>query len=164
MKDLSFHADGNGKTAAFKLKIPSVKQYDEAFVRDLTLDGTLDGTRAVAPLTALDSMGKERYRLGLFAETNDFKEGYTAHFSPTQLIDYQDWTLPEANSVNYTSKAVTIKSFHLTNGEQALRLDGTSKVLADGNRSLGFRWKWSAWASLPSGHCWRAVSKIQLVG
>jgi len=139
MKDLSFHADGNGKTAAFKLKIPSVKQYGEAFVRDLSLDGTLDGNRAVAQLTALDSTGKERYRLGLFAETNDFREGYTAHFSPKQLIDYQDWSLPEANSVNYTSKAVTVKNFHLTNGEQALRLDGTSTVLADGNRTLGFK-------------------------
>ncbi|MCC6725428.1 MAG: translocation/assembly module TamB domain-containing protein, partial [Saprospiraceae bacterium] len=141
VEGLEFTAKGNGQTADYALKIPKVEQYDEAFVRDLNLTGDLNGERATALLTALDSLGKERFKVGLFADAESFKEGYTLHFNPSQLLDYQSWTIDAENSLSIAGQDVSIKKFYLNNGEQSLRLDGKTALQTDGQRSLDFEAK-----------------------
>ncbi len=138
VEGLEFVAKGNGQTANYALNIPNVAQYDQAFVRDLSLTGDLNGERATALLTALDSMGKERFKVGLFADAESFMDGYTLHFTPTQLLDYQPWTIDAENSLSIAGQDVFIKKLHLNNGEQSLRLDGKTALQADGHRSLDF--------------------------
>ncbi len=141
VKGLEFMAKGNGQTADYALKIPKVEQYDKAFVRELSLTGDLNGERATALLTALDSVGKERFKVGLFADAEGFKDGYTLHFTPTQLLDYQAWTIDAENSLNFAGQDFIIKKLHLNNGEQSLQLDGKTALQGDGKRSLDFEAK-----------------------
>ncbi|MBK8563557.1 MAG: hypothetical protein IPN76_09470 [Saprospiraceae bacterium] len=110
VEGLDFTAKGNGQTADYALKIPKVEQYDKAFVRELSLTGDLNGERATALLTALDSVGKERFKVGLFADAESFKDGYTVHFSPAQLLDYQAWTIDAENSLSIAGQDVSIKN------------------------------------------------------
>ncbi len=138
VEKLELNARGDGKTANFELEIPNLQQYEEAFVSNLSVSGKLDGKTANVLLAALDTMGKERFKLGVFAETDDFENGYTVHLSPSQLIDYKSWTLPVDNSISLIGKEVTVKNLHFENDQQSFRLDGSTKPTANGQRVLDF--------------------------
>lgn len=138
VSNLNLEAVGDGKTAKFELKIPTVLQDGESLVKDLRLTGNLDGHRAEASLLALDSLGQERFKLGLFAESTDFEDGYALHFTPKQTFNYTDWTIPENNSLRFDGDFVSIKNLHLENGEQSLKIDGATKLKAGSSPSLDF--------------------------
>ncbi|MCF8243713.1 MAG: translocation/assembly module TamB domain-containing protein [Saprospiraceae bacterium] len=138
VESLLLNAKGDGKTADFKLEIPKLDQYGEAFVSNLSMSGTLDGKTANVLLAALDSLGKERFKIGLFAETDDFQDGYTVHFSSNQIIDYKPWTVPADNSLSLVGKTVSAKNLHFANDQQAFRLDGSTKPTANGEQALDF--------------------------
>lgn len=138
VEKLELNARGDGKTANFELEIPNLQQYEEAFASNLSVSGKLDGKTANVLLAALDSTGKERFKLDVFAETDDFENGYTLHLSPAQLIDYKAWTLPVDNSISLVGKEVTLKNLHFENDQQSFRLNGSTKPSANGQRELDF--------------------------
>lgn len=129
---------GDGKTARFSIQVPGVRQFGEAFVNDLSLNAQLDGHRADAKLVALDSVGQERFGLGVFAETSDFSEGYALHFAPNQRINYADWAIPADNSLAWNGDLVSLKNLYFENGEQSLKLAGETKLRPNGSPSLDF--------------------------
>ena len=108
VENLLLHAKGNGQTANFSLEIPTVQQYEEQVANNLSMTASFDGNRADMLLAALDSTGKERFEIGVFAKTDDFKKGATIRLLPTQLINYQEWKVPMDNKISYDDQ----KNFH----------------------------------------------------
>lgn len=135
---LAFSANGDGTTAQYALSIPMVAHQNATIARNLNLTGTLDGKRANALLAAQDSLGDTRFQMGVYADAANTADGFTLHFLPTQTIDYQEWAIDADNSVALTGQRIAIQQLNLTNAEQSVRLDGTSVLLDDGQRTLDF--------------------------
>lgn len=138
VNDLSFTADGDGKTAKINLKIPDLRKYDEALASDFELFGTANGKRADIEIVAKDSTQRDKFKVAVFAETNDFADGYSLHFTPKQIINYNEWTIPADNAISFKGDLVTVKNLHLASGEQLLKLDGNTRLKAGSSPAMDF--------------------------
>lgn len=138
VNDLSFSADGDGKTAKIDLKIPDLRKYGEALASDFELFGTANGKRADIEIVAKDSLQKDKFKVGVFAETNDFADGYSIHFNQKQTINYNEWTVPADNAISFKGDLVSIKNLHLASGEQLLKLDGNTRLKAGSSPAMDF--------------------------